>query len=183
MKASDFFSLPNLLCYLRIILIPFFMYNYIIVDNYEGAIITLIIMELSDFLDGFIARKFNLITDWGKIIDPVADKLLQLSLLVVLAYNFKFAVSVLVLFIVKEVISGILALWSIKRSKIVEGARFWGKIATVVFYLSALFLVLFPNTNENLANGLLFITALFLLFAFIKYSIFFISIIINHKKK
>lgn len=181
MKISDLVSIPNLLCYIRIILIPFFVYNYIYLDNYWQAILILVIMEVSDFLDGYIARKCKLITNWGKIIDPFADKLLQFALLLVLGVKYPFAFVVMGLFLIKEFVLLLLSLWSIKRSRLVEGARMWGKIATVVFYLVALFLVLIPNVDVRVANVLLAITLVFLLYSFVKYFIFFVEIIKQHK--
>ena len=78
-----FKHIPNILTMSRFILIPFIVY-FINVENYLLAFIFLTISALTDILDGFIARKFNLITNFGKLIDPLADKATQVSILIIL---------------------------------------------------------------------------------------------------
>ena len=73
--------IPNILTVARFFLIPFVIYS-LVVDNYLMAFIFLTISGLTDVLDGFIARKFNFITNFGKLIDPLADKATQISVLI-----------------------------------------------------------------------------------------------------
>lgn len=181
MKVRDLFSIPNCLCYLRILIIPIFVTSYIKFENYPLAFGLLAFMEFTDFLDGLIARKFNMITDWGKIIDPVADKLLQFSLLIVLMYRYKFALVVCVLFVIKEVVLAVLGIICVGVTKRIEGAKIWGKISTLVFYVSCLILVIFPNIPNKFANILLLITLVFLIYSFVVYAIFFTKGIKNKK--
>ena len=75
--------IPNILTVARFFLIPFIIY-FLVVDNYFLAFVFLTISGLTDILDGFIARKFNFITNFGKLIDPLADKATQLSVLITL---------------------------------------------------------------------------------------------------
>ena len=75
--------IPNILTVARFFLIPFVIYA-LVVDNYLMAFIFLTISGLTDVLDGFIARKFNFITNFGKLIDPLADKATQISVLIAL---------------------------------------------------------------------------------------------------
>ena len=77
--------IPNILTVLRFLLIPFIVY-YIIADQYLLAFIFLTISGLTDVLDGCIARKFNFITNFGKLIDPLADKTTQIAVLLTLAF-------------------------------------------------------------------------------------------------
>ena len=181
MKVRDLFSIPNCLCYLRILIIPIFVTSYIKLENYPLAFGLLAFMEFTDFLDGLIARKFNMITDWGKIIDPVADKLLQFSLLIVLMYRYKLVLVVIVLFVIKEVVLAVLGIISVSVTKQIEGAKIWGKLSTLVFYISCLILVIFPNIPDVFANILLLITLAFLIYSFIVYTIFFTKGIKNKK--
>ena len=83
---------PNILCYLRILMVPLFFYIYYNATKpYEYYIATAVVMlsGLTDFFDGRIARKYNMITDLGKIIDPVADKLMQFAMLIALTFSIK----------------------------------------------------------------------------------------------
>ena len=88
------FNIPNCLCFFRILLIPLFLYVYFVADfknRYIVAAFVLAISGISDFLDGFIARKFNMVTDFGKFIDPVADKLTQFVLAITLLFSYPLA--------------------------------------------------------------------------------------------
>lgn len=73
---EEAFSIPNLLSYFRLLLIPVFIVLYVH-EEFTAALITLAVSGLSDILDGRIARKYNMVTDLGKVLDPVADKLTQ----------------------------------------------------------------------------------------------------------
>ena len=92
-RLKELFNIPNCLCYLRIILIPIFLHRYFLAGSKEDYYICatiLIISGLSDFLDGYIARHYQMITDFGKVIDPIADKLTQFTVAFVLVYTYYF---------------------------------------------------------------------------------------------
>ena len=91
---KEFFNIPNCLCYFRIILIPVFFVFYFQAEGQMDYIISALILIVSgftDFLDGYIARKYDMITDFGKLIDPIADKLTQFSVAVALIYTYSFS--------------------------------------------------------------------------------------------
>ena len=86
-KIKDLVAIPNILCYLRIIMVGVFLYIYNTAtsqNDYYIAMLVVMVAGITDFLDGRIARKFNMITDLGKVIDPVADKLMQFAMLITL---------------------------------------------------------------------------------------------------
>lgn len=171
-KFKQFITVPNLLCYIRIALIPYFAYTYLHADrmtDYLYAAFLLAVMEITDFLDGFIARRYHMITDVGKIIDPIADKLLQLTLLVLLLYHYPSAAFVLALFLIKEASMAVCGLLSIRKKCRLDGALWCGKISTTVFYICMIVLILFPKISPSAADFLLCITACFLLYSFIVY--------------
>lgn len=126
--------IPNALTILRFILIPFIIF-YIIKDKYLEAFIFLTLSGLTDVLDGFIARKFNFITNFGKLIDPLADKATQVSILVTLALKNIIPMWILVIVFIKEfvMISGASFLYG---KELVVSSRWFGKLATVLFYLA-----------------------------------------------
>ena len=85
---GEFFTLPNLLSYARIILIPFIVWTYCYLKMKYLSAALVALSGLTDCADGYIARHWGLITDFGKIIDPIADKLTQITVVACLAYNY-----------------------------------------------------------------------------------------------
>ena len=150
-------TIPNLLCVIRIILVPvfavLFIHGYNVDDQrYKiAAVIVLIISGLTDFFDGKIARRFNQVSELGKILDPVADKITQLTLAVMLLILFLKSDNavirafgwVFVVFLAKEavmVIGGLLMLlFGLKPG----AAEMPGKVATMVFYIVMILIVAF----------------------------------------
>lgn len=126
--------IPNALTILRFILIPFIIV-YIVQDKYIEAFIFLTISGLTDILDGTIARKFNFITNFGKLIDPLADKVTQISILVTLSLKDIIPMWILVIVFIKEfaMISGASFLYG---KELVVSSKWFGKLATVLFYLA-----------------------------------------------
>ena len=126
--------IPNALTILRFILIPFIIF-YIVKDKYIEAFIFLTISGLTDVLDGIIARKFNFITNFGKLIDPLADKTTQISILVALALKDIIPMWILVIVFIKEfvMVSGASFLYG---KDLVVSSKWYGKLSTVLFYLA-----------------------------------------------
>lgn len=126
--------IPNALTILRFILIPFIVY-YIAKEQYVDAFIYLTISGITDVLDGIIARKFNFITNFGKLIDPLADKATQISILVTLSLKNIIPIWILVIVFLKEfvMVSGASFLY---RKELVVSSRWYGKLSTVLFYIA-----------------------------------------------
>ncbi|RPF47661.1 cardiolipin synthase [Hydrogenoanaerobacterium saccharovorans] len=176
-------NIPNILSVFRIALIPIFGYVYLNAQEqpwfYVAALI-LLLSGITDFLDGVIARKFNMITQLGKILDPLADKLTQAAACIMLGIrNPEFWV-ILALFIIKEIIMLLAGLKIYRRDKELEGSKWFGKLYTVVFYIIMLMIIGFPNLKTQLVFSLLVIMAVFMLFAFFMYIPVFLKL--NKKK-
>ena len=126
--------IPNILTVLRFLLIPFIVY-YTIVDQYLLAFIFLSISGLTDVLDGFIARKFNFITNFGKLIDPLADKTTQIAVLLTLAFKDIIPFWIIIVVAIKEatMIAGASFLYG---KELVVSSKWFGKLATVLFYIA-----------------------------------------------
>lgn len=134
MKNRKILTIPNLLSLLRLIMIPQLMWLYLQKQDYVRTVILLALSGDTDVLDGIIARKFNMISDFGKAFDPVADKLTQMAMLYCVGTTFPEIRVLLILLVVKEVLSGIMSLISIKKTGQVQGAEWHGKIVTVLLY-------------------------------------------------
>ncbi|MGN1329620.1 MAG: CDP-alcohol phosphatidyltransferase family protein [Eubacterium sp.] len=129
-------TIPNWMCFVRIALIPVFTAMFI-KEQYIAAFITMIVAALTDVFDGKIARKFNMVSNLGKILDPIADKLSQIAIVIILLVKFwdgplKY---ILFLFIVKELLMVVGGGILMSKGMRPVAAEVWGKLATVVFYV------------------------------------------------
>ena len=128
-------TIPNILSLFRLCLIPVIMWLYIEKKDYFWTLLVLILSGVTDIVDGIIARKFNMISNFGKIFDPIADKLTQMAMLFCLVSRFRYMLYPLILLVIKEICTGITSLISIKRTNTVKGAVWHGKLTTVSLYL------------------------------------------------
>lgn len=175
---KDIFNIPNLLSLFRLALIPIYVYIYLnATDSWEywvaGSILA--ISCLTDMVDGMIARKFNMITPLGKLLDPVADKFTQLVLTICLSLRYPVMRPVLVLFLMKEFFQFFAALINYRKGKALDGALLAGKICTTVLFLSFTILVVIPNLNASLVNAIAMVDGFFLIFAFVQYFFAFVG--------
>ena len=127
-------NIPNILTIIRFILIPIILY-FIITGNYLLGFIFFTISGITDILDGTIARKYNLISTFGKLMDPLADKLTQISVLATLTFKDIIPIWILVIVIFKELIMIIGASFLYGKDVVVY-SKWFGKLATVLFYLA-----------------------------------------------
>lgn len=148
--------IPNILTVLRFVLIPGII-TAIVKENYILAFIILTISGLTDVLDGYIARKFNFITDFGKLIDPLADKATQISILATLSIVDIIPTWILIIIVVKEfaMISGASFLYG---KDLVVSSKWYGKLATVLFYV-AIVVSLFIREFEDLIISKTFVNS------------------------
>ena len=174
---KDIFTVPNILSYFRIALIPVFIIFYINafshngMEYHVGAVAVLLISGLTDMLDGKIARKFNQVTDLGKIVDPLADYLTQFAVVVCLAIKYWLLIPVIVLLMVKEISMAVLGVMFLRKGKKLTGAQWYGKVSTVVFYavMVILLAVPYPKMPFALATVLIILSGAWMLFSFIMY--------------
>ncbi len=172
-------NIPNALTVLRMILIIPFVIFYVN-KQYIPAVVVLIISGITDALDGFIARNFNQFTELGKMLDPLSDKLTQGSVALCLAIQYPILLPFFLIFIIKEAGMVIAALVLIKKRKKPCGSKWYGKIATILFYISFVIIVamrIWDIDNMTLTVVLLSITASFMIYALIRYFVIFLSIL------
>ena len=169
---KEIFALPNLLCYFRILLIPVFCILYLGGDYYLAAIV-LAIAAITDKLDGIIARKLNMGTNLGKVIDPIADKLMQFAVALCLATTYPLMIVLAASLLIKELYMGIKGLLNIRSGQKIYGALWFGKMCTVVLFISMIILVMLPVYEVVIANTLIIINLVFMLFSLVMYVITF----------
>lgn len=160
--------LPNLLSVMRILLIPFFV-NAMLRGNTTTAAAILAASGLTDLLDGYLARKFNWISDLGKVLDPVADKLTQVTVCLILAYVLRQYIFFFGVMLLKEVAMIGLGGYLLKKGAHIDGAKWFGKAATVCFYITMTLIVLIPAMPEMIVFVMLGVTTAFVVFAFARY--------------
>lgn len=199
-NMKDALKLPNILCYLRIILIIVFLVMYLMPitiagNENAGFYIATAIMATAvytDFLDGFIARKFDLTSNLGKALDPVADKLTQFSIALAITIKFQNYPSILALLIlifVKESWMFIATVLLARHNRTFGGAKWYGKVSTFLVYvvlgvtlLCGPFITKSFPVDENplvshlILDGLASFAILLELFAFVNYIILHIKL-------
>ena len=148
-KKEDIFTIPNMICYLRILLIPVFCWLYITAEDstdYLLATCVVLFSSFTDLFDGMIARKFNQVTELGKVLDPVADKLTHAAMAICLVTRYPLMWGLLALMAVKEGYMAVMGIKFLRRGKMLDGALWFGKVCTatlftgmvVLFFLYAL---------------------------------------------
>ena len=152
---KQIFTLPNMITMVRILLIPFFIWLYAVKKEYLAAAVVILASWLTDFLDGWIARTFHLISDFGKMLDPLADKLTQGSVFLCLLGRYPLMLYALILFLIFEISKMVSGFAYVKESRKVMSAKWYGKVNTACIYLMTLALLLIPDLNPTIANILI----------------------------
>lgn len=172
-------NIPNALSVVRMALIPVFMVLYLLhVDTWAFAV--LLVSGLTDFVDGFVARRFDMITDCGKLLDPLSDKLTQVAVVVCLTTRYTELLPLTVLCFVKELSQAIGGILLLKKNVQAQGARWFGKVSTVLFYATMLVIVLWYDALTVTAPWVLWLlvslVGVSMLCAFVGYLQMFIRI-------
>lgn len=161
--------IPNILSVFRIVLIPFLVYLVIDEEMFQAALV-LILSGITDLLDGFLARQFSWESRVGKVLDPMADKLTQITVCVLFAVTLGGWFWAFFGFLVfKEAVMLGMGAYLWRKGAKVEGSRWFGKVTTVLFYLSVIIIAIWPGLPDGVVYGLLGVTSLVALFAGLKY--------------
>lgn len=175
---KDWLAIPNILSIIRLLLIPIFINIYLNATqpfDYYLASFIILLSGLTDLLDGWIARKYHQITELGKILDPIADKFTQVTVVICLAAQFKWMKLIVVLFLVKELFMMINSLILLEKGKKLDGAKWYGKISTAIFYSCIVFLIAFPLLSDSIASLLILVIGFFLLLSLFLYGKIFVK--------
>ncbi|HHT93144.1 MAG TPA: CDP-diacylglycerol--glycerol-3-phosphate 3-phosphatidyltransferase [Clostridiaceae bacterium] len=137
-------NIPNILTLIRLMLVPLCA-MYLYKEQFLAALIIYVVASLTDIADGYIARRFDIVTNFGKVVDPLADKLLSLSTITILSYRGRIHILVPILIFVKELLIGLGGLLLYKKKHLVKSAKWYGKATTVLLFVSIV-LVMFKAT-------------------------------------
>lgn len=174
---KEIFTVPNLLSFLRLTLIPFIVWIYVVRQNYTLTVILVIISGITDIIDGFIARTFNMVSNVGKVLDPVADKLTQVSLMFCLTVRYPLLWVPIIIFIIKESFMLIFGYITLELTDKINSARWYGKVNTATLYLSMSMLIFFPDIPADYASFLIGFCVAVMLVTLVLYVGFYINIL------
>lgn len=169
---KEILTIPNLLSLFRLLLIPVYMTIYLNASqtrDYVVAALILAISCLTDMIDGKIARKFNMITTFGKFLDPVADKVTQFTLIICLSIKHPILWNLILLFVIKESFQFIAGLITYRKGRMLTGALITGKICTTVLFVSLTAMILMPDMSKQAVNIITVVDGIFMLMAFADY--------------
>ena len=171
---KEIFTIPNLLSLFRLVLIPVYVAIYLNAENdadYYLAAGILTVSCLTDLIDGKIARHFNMISSLGKILDPLADKATQFTLIICLTVKYSVLRYLVVLFVLKESFQLIAGSLRLRKKKMLKGALISGKVCTTILFISLILMVMLPSLSNNVVKIIAIVDAAFMLVAFAEYVI------------
>ena len=172
-QKGHILTVPNLLSFLRILMIPLILWLYIGRSNYLLAAAVVLLSGITDVADGYIARTFHMVSDLGKVLDPIADKLTQAALVICLVTRYRWMLPVLVLLVIREIMLGICGMILLTRHGVIDGAKWYGKLSTAVVYISMMILILDPSQPAALLTTLIVLCCGVILFSCIQYASFY----------
>lgn len=160
-------NLPNKLTLARIIMVPIVM-ALMIAEYNIAALIVFCVASITDFLDGYLARKHNLVSSFGKIMDPLADKLLAFGALITFIQIGIVSVWAPVIIIAREFFVTSMRVVAVSKGKVIA-ASWWGKIKTNVQLFAIIFALLLYKSYPQIAGILIWIAAIFTVASWIAY--------------
>ena len=174
-QEVSFMNVPNILTIFRLLLIPVFVIVFFssLTHNFIFAILIFLIAGATDFLDGYIARKYKLVTDWGTILDPFADKLMLFAVLSCLVISSYIPLWVLLVVLAKDLFMIIMGTILYTKGTIIP-SNIFGKVSTIFFYLS----ILIFSFDESIGLYLIYISVASAILALSNYFVVYSK---NHK--
>ncbi len=164
-------TIPNLLSFFRIALIPVFVWSYCVRRDNTLTAILLLLSGATDIADGFIARTFHMVSDLGKVLDPIADKLTQATMLICLMTRFPLMMIPLAVMVVKELYMAVSGCLVIRKTRVVPCADWHGKMATVLLYGMMILHVFWPEIPSVVSNITIGISTTMIVVSFMMYAI------------
>ena len=164
-------TIPNILSFTRLLMIPWFMWMYLVRDDSVGTALILLLSGFTDTIDGVIARRFNMISNLGKALDPLADKLTQITMMACLVWRFPHMWLVLGALCAKELFMLVSSLIAIHRTEMVLPSDWHGKMTTATLYTAMIAHLLFPHMPSWISDGLIFLCTAMILLSGVLYGI------------
>lgn len=174
---KEILTIPNILSLFRLVLIPLYVSIYLNAQNNSDYLLAAMILAVScltDLIDGKIARRFNMVSNLGKLLDPIADKLTQFTLIICLTIRYRVLWYLVALFFCKESFQLIAGGLRLKKGKMLKGAQLTGKICTTILFISLILMVMIPTLTTKTVTYISLIDAIFLIIAWIDYALVYV---------
>ena len=175
-------NIANMITLIRIILTPIFMRLYL-EGEHTASMCLLAAAALSDMLDGFIARRFNMVSSLGKVLDPVADKLLQLAMLLCLLRMIPAVLPLLLLHLLRETGLFVLGCMAYRRCRVLTGAHWYGKLCTACMYTVLGGALMWPDIPEEIIKLGMGLCAGLVLLCMLMYAMEYIRLLKNTEER
>ena len=178
-------TIPNLLSLFRLVLAGAFAVIYWNAESqtdYYQAVGILALSGLTDFADGKIARHFHMVSELGKVLDPIADKLTQAVVAFCMCRHYGFMKLLLLVLVIKELGQGIYGLYAVRQAGRNDGAKWCGKITTFYLYTMMVLLLLVPGIPANLSTILILVGVGLLIWSFVSYLITFRAMVLQARE-
>ena len=168
-RENRIITIPNFLSVCRIIMIPVFIWVYCCRKEYLLAFWVLCLSGVTDLVDGFIARTFHMVSNLGKALDPIADKLTQGAVLLCLGIRFPRMFFLAGLLAAKEITTGLMSLSAIHKTKEVKSADWHGKVTTCLLYFTMLLHILWGGIPQTASVLLTVLCVIMMAVSFVMY--------------
>lgn len=172
-------NLPNILSLFRLCLVPLFILAYF--SKIEGSVLLavtiFVVAAITDILDGMIARRFNKTSNLGKILDPLGDKMMTISVLACITIDRIIPFWAVMVLLVKECLMGLGGFYLYQKRSFMPPSNFFGKSSTVVFFLACVILLLFRDLPKPWPTIIISVAIAVMAAAFVNYFVIFIKLI------
>ncbi len=171
---KEIITIPNLLSVLRLLLIPAFAVLYLKAETAKDYIVSAAVMVFSaitDMVDGIIARKCNMVSKLGIMLDPFADKMTQGVIMICLSLRHPEIIPLLILFVIKEAFMLIMGCLHLRKKKMLDGALFAGKLCTAVLFISMTAIMVFHDMPSVILNIVIGVCFVFMMISFVSYAL------------
>lgn len=182
-KKEQVITIPNIYSIFRFLLIPVILWLYCFRKEYLASALLILLSGATDVIDGYIARRFQMITDLGKALDPVADKMTQGAVILCLVTRYPKMLYLIITFCVCEIVKFLFGLFCLNKNDSVNSAKWYGKVNTVLLYLSLVALILIPTVPTvfvDVATAVLCCTSVACL---VLYIIFYLKLFAEHRRQ
>lgn len=166
-------TIPNALSLFRLVLIPFILRAYCVYRSSRWTVGLIVLSGLTDVADGYIARHFNMVSDLGKVLDPVADKLTQGAMVVCLFERTHWMALLFVLLALREAALAAWGIIALHRTDTINCSKWHGKLCTGVIYVTMSCLILFPQIPDAAAQIMVLVCSALVVLTGTLYSLFY----------